>query len=387
MSNERPPPPRSVVVEMKQEAPPAKVSIVETIQRFRPLVNSVWTSPEADDVVGVEQEAIPVRIFCPILDLFFVWAALYSLYTEGGWLPDTSFANVLTPGIVSLLPTVVAFRTGKVLYGFRGALVGASITLGFLAKLEVPGILPAFAFTLLCVPLLRLADQMLASVVEGPGLAASLGLKLIFVVLCVLFAILAQLTVVEVMNWLIQAFKDAIEAMVHDSYPPLSALLVEPGKILFSLGSSGGLVVPSDSPVVKASEYMIDANFGPSFGVLAALFMWGPSCLKAGIPIAASLLVLGGAHEVAVPYLLLQPVQLLSLVAGGFVGHVVLHATSAGLTASPVPGSVFGMARVVPQEDVVMLVVYLILSAVVSFIVSWFLLHRPVDKIRKLLRM
>ena len=43
----------------------------------------------------------------------------------------------------------------------------------------------------------------------------------------VLFAILAQLTVVEVMNWLIQAFKDAINAMVHDSYAPLSALLVD----------------------------------------------------------------------------------------------------------------------------------------------------------------
>ena len=41
-------------------------------------------------------------------------------------MPDVEFAKLADPGLLHVLPVVVGYRTGKVLYGFRGALLGPS---------------------------------------------------------------------------------------------------------------------------------------------------------------------------------------------------------------------------------------------------------------------
>lgn len=390
LSNERRrPAPATVPVQLVTSNAPAKGN---TNNFLAPCMKSMWVSPESDDVQGFDNEPLLVRIFCPILDLYVAWAFIAALYIPPGWAPDSTLAQMVGPGILNLLTIVTAYRTGKVLYGFRGALTGAFVSLGLMASLTIPAIFPAIIYAFVSITSLRVVDygtttlvNMVGELNETWSFVMDVFLKATFVLFNVLFALLANLTGVPIMDWITTAWGTATDAIVTDSFAPFSAIFIESAKILFAnqdinmktLVPIGMTEVASDG---KSSAFMLETNFGPGLGVLLALLVAGPKCLRSGVVLAIIAHFFGGIHEVYFPYVYMQPLLLIALILAGFSGQLVFDLSGIGYTGPPSPGSVFAIADVVAEGDGPLTGVGISLSVIVGFVVAWFLLSSPVKR-------
>ena len=253
---------------------------------------------------------------------------------------------------------------------------------------------------MVCVPSSALVDYLYDMLLARmPGFAerypmvVSVVVKGIFVVAAFLSVLLAQVTGVEIFNWVAQAFGDATKWVFDNTYVPFSAIFIETAKILFAnefvntkvLEPRG--VADIASGELKSAAFMLETSFGPGLGVLLAALAAGPKCLRAGVLFALVALVVGGIHEVYFPYVYMMPQLLVALVVGGFFGQVVVDAADLGFTAAPRPGSAMAIVDVTTDGEAVGVILYLTLSALVSFALGWFLLSSPLQKIRACLRL
>ena len=326
------------------------------------------------------------RVFCPVLDIFIAWAVLAAFFIPTGWGPNERYINMIEPGIRQTLVVVTGYRTGKTLYGFRGALTGAFVSIGLTSTLQVPAIFPTLVYATLSIMVLRLMDICIDMTQIGRMLYPILSefvMKTLFVTLNVLLVLFAHMTGVDIMEWLVTGFGDITKELVTNSYTPLSALSIEPAKVLFANNAINRdtLIPLGDTELAtagKTSAFMLETNFGPGLGILLALFMVGPKCLRAGLVLAVIVQFLGGIHEVYFPYVYMNPFLILPLIISGFSAQIVFEAASLGYTKPPSTGSVFAIGSVVAEGDELLTAVGIGISVIVSFLVT-VLLYRRMD--------
>lgn len=377
------------VVEISSVIPEAKRPYFAGSRAFW---NSLWVPSEDDtDAIELADQPFLTRVFCPILDIFIAWGVLAAFFIPTGWGPSERYMTMIEPGILQTLVVVTGYRAGKTLYGFRGALTGAFVSLGLTSTLEVPAIFPTLVYATLSVMVLRLMDMCVDMTNVGrmlhPMLSETL-MKTLFITLNVLLVLFAHMTGVDIMNWLVTGFGNITKELVDNSYTPLSALSIEPAKILFANNAvNEDTLIPLGMKEVaangKTSAFMLETNFGPGLGILLALLIVGPKCLRAGLVLATIVQFLGGIHEVYFPYVYMNPLLILPLILSGFFGQIVFEAASLGYTEPPSPGSIFSIGSVVAEGDGLMTAVGIGISVIVSFLVT-VLLYRRMD-CRKLL--
>ena len=61
----------------------------------------------------------------PNIGAFIAWGLLTALFIPTGWLPNESYAKMVGPMIVNLLPILIAATGGRMVHGQRGAVIGA----------------------------------------------------------------------------------------------------------------------------------------------------------------------------------------------------------------------------------------------------------------------
>ena len=71
----------------------------------------------------------------------------------------------------------------------------------------------------------------------------------------------------------------------------------------------------------------------------------------------------------------MKPQVLLAAILGGATGVATFMVTGVGLVATPSPGSIFAYMAVTPPGNFFGTLLGILLSAVVSFVVAWFLLR------------
>jgi PTS system mannitol-specific IIC component len=155
---------------------------------------------------------------------------------------------------------------------------------------------------------------------------------------------------------------------------------VEPAKILFmnnaiNHGVLGPLGVVQAEETGKSILFMLETNPGPGLGILVAFWLAGPKLLRGSAPGAIIIHFLGGIHEIYFPYVLMKPQVVLGAILGGATGVATFLATGVGLVATPSPGSIFAYMAVTPPGNHLGVLLGILLSAAVSFVVSWFLLR------------
>ena len=91
--------------------------------------------------------------------------------------------------------------------------------------------------------------------------------------------------------------------------------------------------------------FLLEANPGPGFGVLLAYWFFGKGMAKDSTPGAMIIHVLGGIHEIYFPYILMKPVLVLAVIAGGMSGVFTLNLLGGGLIAPASPGSILAVLR------------------------------------------
>ena len=367
-----------------------------------------------------EDEPFFLRAGASLIEITLVWSMFAAFFVPTGWAPDEALAKIVTPGILSMLPYVYAFVAGHLIYGVRGGTIAALFTLGSqtgvldmqqkdaieaasgppaqqIAMLTASGHPPLFdalylaplaavvayyisAFGKKVTPYLPLWSwlQMFIGVIDS----------LAFALLAFGSVLLAFYAIAPFSDWYLSLTKDVVETFA-DAWVPLANLVLEPNKLLFlNRAVNEQLLVPRATTETaadgKSVYFLLDSNPGPGFGVLLAFLVTGgvsnmnTACarfIRRTAPLAMVIQFFGGIHEVYFIYVLLRPRFILSLITGGFVGSAIFTWGNAGLTGPPMPASIMEIADKTPSDSVVAIVFGVLLSAVVSFVVSWALVR------------
>src|ERR1700749_4305028 len=66
----------------------------------------------------------------PNIGAFIAWGLITALFIPTGWIPNEYFAQLVGPMITYLLPILIGYTGGKLIYDTRGGEVGAAATMG-----------------------------------------------------------------------------------------------------------------------------------------------------------------------------------------------------------------------------------------------------------------
>ncbi|MET1088565.1 MAG: PTS mannitol transporter subunit IICBA [Arthrobacter sp.] len=320
----------------------------------------------------------------PNIGAFIAWGIITALFIEKGWLPVPQLGGfgetngvpntgLVGPMITYLLPLLIGYTGGKMVYDVRGGVVGAIGTMGVIVGAGIP----MFIGAMIMGPLGGWTMKKIDSIWDGkirPG----------FEMLVNNFsagiwgALLAMLGFYGI-SPLVSAFStgagNVVQFLVNNGLLPLTSIFIEPAKVLFlnnaiNHGVLTPLGVQQSLEQGKSILFLLEANPGPGLGILLAYMFFGRGAAKASAPGAAIIHFLGGIHEIYFPYVLMRPLLILAAIAGGMTGIATLAITGAGLVAPAAPGSIIAVLAQTSRDSYVGVILAVLLAATVSFLVA-----------------
>ncbi|HEL1640101.1 TPA: PTS mannitol transporter subunit IICBA [Streptococcus suis] len=290
----------------------------------------------------------------PNIGAFIAWGVLTSLFIETGWLPNETFATIVSPMITYLLPLLIGYTGGYNIYGQRGGVMGAILTMGVIAGSSVPMFIGAMVVGPFGAWVIKKFDEKVQPSIR-PGfemLVNNFSAGLIgFALMLVTFKIVGPF--VESMTGVIG---NGVQAIVDMKLLPLANVIIEPAKILFLNNAlNHGIFTPLGTEQVleagKSVLFLLEANPGPGLGILLAYAFFGKGSAKSSSWGAMVIHFLGGIHEIYFPYVMMKPALFLAAIAGGVSGTFVFQTLNAGLAAAASPGSIIAITGMVPKGD------------------------------------
>ena len=319
----------------------------------------------------------------PNIGAILAWGLLTAFVIPTGWTPNEKLAQLVGPLITYLLPILIGYTGGYLVYGQRGAVVGAIGTAGIAVGSSVPQFLGAMIMGPLGGFLIKQFDDATREriptgfeMLVGNFSAGILGAGL---------AILAFWAIGPAVTHVSNALGDGVKFLVDHTLLPLASIIVEPAKVLFLNNAiNHGVLAPLGVADVakhgKAIQFMIESNPGPGLGLLTAYWLFGPRSIRPTAPGAIIIHFFGGIHEVYFPYVLMRPILIIGMIAGGMAGVLTFLVTHAGLVATPSPGSIFAYLAETPKGGYFGVLAGVAVGAIVSFFVNSFLLKLTVKE-------
>ena len=328
----------------------------------------------------------------PNIGAFIAWGLITAFFIPTGWIPHEKLAELVGPMIFFLLPILIGYTGGYLVHGQRGAVVGAiataGVAIGGFVGTEVGGELvqtPMFLGAMIAGPLGGWLIKQFDLSVQGKiktGFEMLVG-NFSAGILGALLAILAFLGIGPVVAVISTAAGNAVDFLVDNTLLPLVSIVVEPAKVLFLNNAiNHGVLAPLGVQEVaeegKSILFMIETNPGPGLGLLLAYWFFGPRAIRPTVPGAIIIQFLGGIHEIYFPYVLMRPITILGVIAGGMAGVFTFLVTGAGLVATPSPGSIFAYFAVTPKGGLPGVLAGVFVATAVSFVVNAVLLKATV---------
>lgn len=309
----------------------------------------------------------------PNIGAFIAWGFITALFIPTGWMPNAHFANIVGPMITYLLPVMIGSTGGHLVGGKRGAVMGGIGTLGVIVGADIPMFIGAMIMGPLGGWVIKHIDRLLEKRIPAgfEMVINNFSLGIAGMLLCLLgFEIIGPAVLIA--NTFV---KGCIEALVHTGYLPLLSIINEPAKILFlnnaiDQGVYYPLGMQQASETGKSIFFMVASNPGPGLGLLLGFAVFGKGMSKKSAPGAMIIHFLGGIHELYFPYVLMKPLTLLAMIAGGMSGIYTFNLLGGGLVAGPSPGSIFAYLALTPKGSFVATLAGVTVGAVVSFAVT-----------------
>lgn len=313
----------------------------------------------------------------PNIGAFIAWGFITALFIPTGWWPNEVIAKLVGPMISYLLPLLIGYTGGKLVYGERGAVVGAITTMGVIVGSEIPMFLGAMIVGPLGGWVIKEFDKIIDGKIKS-------GFEMLVNnfssgIIGMLLALLAFFAIGPVVVEASAVLASGVDFMVQANLLPLTAIIVEPAKILF-LNNAINHGIFSPLGIQQAAEYsksiffLIEANPGPGLGLLLAYMAFGKGSAKSSAGGAAIIQFFGGIHEIYFPYVLMNPRLIIAMILGGMTGIFTLTLFNAGLSAPASPGSIIAVLAVTPKGSMIGVIASVIASAIVTFIVASILL-------------
>jgi PTS system mannitol-specific IIC component len=317
----------------------------------------------------------------PNIGAFIAWGLITAFVIPTGWTPNKHLAELVDPMIKFLLPILIGYTGGYLIHGQRGAVVGAIATAGVAVGADIPMFLGAMVMGPLGGFLIKQFDVLVEERV--PTGFEMLVRNFSAGILGAGLAILAFLAIGPTVEAISNAMGDAVDFLIDNTLLPLVSIIVEPAKVLFLNNAvNHGVLAPLGVAEVakhgKAIHFLIETNPGPGLGLLTAYWFFGPRIVRPTAPGAIIIHFFGGIHEIYFPYVLMRPILILAMIAGGMSAVLTFLVTGAGLVATPSPGSIFAYLSVTPKGEHFGVLAGVAVGAIVSFLVASFILRLTV---------
>ena len=309
----------------------------------------------------------------PNIGAFIAWGFITALFIEAGWIPNATLAELVGPMSKWLLPLLIGFTGGEVIYGHRGGVVGAIATAGIIIATDIPMFMGAMIMGPIGGWVIKKFDEAVQDSI--PGGFEMLVNNFSAGILGGILACLASLVVSDLVVGLTNLLSSAVGAIVSVGLLPLVSIIVEPAKILFLNNAiNHGIFTPlgmqQAQEVGKSIFFMIESNPGPGVGVLLAYTLFGVGNAKASAPGAVIIHFFGGIHEIYFPYVLMKPTLILAVMAGGITGVFTLSVLNGGLVAPAAPGSFIAIMAMTAPDSYFANIAAVLAAGAVSFAVS-----------------
>lgn len=315
----------------------------------------------------------------PNIGGFIAWGFITALFIPTGWTPNESLAKMVGPMILYMLPLLIGYTGGKMVAGVRGGVVGAVATMGIIVGVDIPMFIGAMIMGPLGGYVIKKFDQA----VEGKIKAGFEMLVNNFSagILGMILAILALKAIGPVVLGVNNVLSAGVGGLVNAGLLPLTSLFIEPGKILFlnnaiNHGVLGPMGISQATETGKSIFFLLETNPGPGLGILLAYWVFSKGMIKQSAPGAIIIHFLGGIHEIYFPYVLMKPILLLAVIAGGMSGVFTFNLLGAGLVATPSPGSIIALMAMTPKGGFVPVIAGVLVATIVSFLVASLFLRK-----------
>lgn len=307
---------------------------------------------------------------------------------EGAWSDEHSAKYlfkmdvIVNYGIQWIVPLIIAFLGGRQIYEWRGALVGFVSVLGVIAYSQISleagkdytsidQIQYKWTFNALMVQMTGdinlintgVSPMILGALISGPLFAwlfknfeklyknhikqgfemlvnnFSLGIFGCAALFVTFWGIGPLMAVLQV------AFFFIISGINSAGLLFVLPIFVEFEKVLFlnnavNHGIMGPLGYQAVSSVGYSPLFFLDPNPGQGLGLLLAYIVFGSKEQKSQATAAAPIHFVGGIHEVYYPFVLMRPLNLLFMIAGGVFAGAMYQIFDFGGIFTPSPGSV-----------------------------------------------
>ena len=308
----------------------------------------------------------------PNIGAFIAWGLITALFIPTGWWPNESLAALVSPMSTVLLPLLIAYTGGAAIHGQRGGVIGAIATMGVIVGSDIPMFIGAMIVGPLAAWVMKKFGLLEGKIPAGFEMLVnnfSLG---------ILGAVLTLLTlkgVTPLVESLNEAMRAGVGFFVDNKLLPMASIFIEPAKVLFLNNAiNHGIFSPMGIQQVeetgKSIFFLLEANPGPGLGVLLAYCLAGKGSAKSSAPGAVIIHFLGGIHEIYFPYILMNPLLLLSVIAGGASGIFVEQMFGAGLSAPASPGSIIAILGMTPRGGYLPVILGVLVATAVSFFIS-----------------
>ncbi len=305
----------------------------------------------------------------PNIGAFIAWGFITALFIPTGWIPNESLSELVGPMITYLLPLLIGFSGGQMFGGARGGVIGAVATMGVVIGADVPMLLGAMIMGPLGGFLIQKVDAGFhGKVPSGFEMLVS---NFSAGILGTLLALAGFMGVQPVVLGVNNILESGVRLIIEAGLLPLVSIFIEPGKILFmnnalNHGVLAPLGIQQSAELGKSIFFLLETNPGPGLGILIAYFMFGKGTAKQSSPGAMIIHFLGGIHEIYFPYVLMNPLLVLAVIAGGASGIFVFALTGVGLVATPSPGSIFALMAMTPKGNLMGVLLGVVISATVT---------------------
>ena len=317
----------------------------------------------------------------PNIGAFIAWGLIAALFIPDGWLgkwgPAATINTMVGPMLSYLLPILIGYTGGKAVGGQKGAVTGALATLGAIASTDST----MFIGAMICGPLGGWCIKKFDEKMEG-HIPAGFEMVVNNFSVGILGGILAVLSIFVIGPACVvitDILGKGVSFLVNHSLLPLTAVLVEPAKVLFLNNAiNHGVFTPIGTAEAleagKSILFMIESNPGPGLGLLLAYCVFGKGETRSSAGAAAVIQFVGGIHEIYFPYVLMNPIVILGPMLGNIAGIFTLSLLGGGLVAAASPGSIIAELLMTPRGGYFANIMGIAVAAAVSFFVSAFLL-------------
>lgn len=306
----------------------------------------------------------------PNIGAFIAWGIITALFIADGWLPNQQFATLVDPMLKYLLPLLIGYTGGKMIGGQRGAVVGAIATIGVIVGADIP----MFIGAMIAGPLGGLAIKWFDKAMEGhiPAGFEMLINNFSAGIIGGILALICMLAINPLCVAITSILSVGVQFLVGHGLLPLTAVFVEPAKVLFLNNAiNHGIFTPmgieESAQTGRSILFMIESNPGPGLGLLLAYCVAGKGSAKSSAPGAAIIQFLGGIHEIYFPYVLMNPILILAPIAGNICGIFTLSLLGGGLKAAASPGSIIAEMLLTPKGHYIANILGIAIAAAVSF--------------------